>query len=365
MDKIRKRTSENERNISGHRSLESSLENMEVDGVPYFRISSNNSSGSANVTSDESGIVLESPFRRPGLPIRSYNGDGYEESSEDSDYETSDHEVFYSTPKVKRMKNSVNYTNPLSIFKIDLEKVDLAIDKKDNRKIGTIKTNEERINFMIEFSNPKPKRRRAQQTTTTKHSIYEPKSFRGFFNSNSKFELVLFRKLTSLIDAETGEKMVRSQNIRFLYRHDGEAEEIFALPSGPSRSVVTPWTDTNFPLSVASAILDGKSVTEKEVKNLFENRYLTRFKMKKGEKLTSTPEFHLRFAPQVYTQFHANINDSNGELLKILGQSEGSQSKMQVRLESVLFPYKFGDINKYAELCAKLSSIYNNPHLPR
>ncbi len=159
--------------------------------------------------------------------------------------------------------------------------------------------------------------------------------------------------------------MKNIHKVRFLHRSDSEVEEIFALPSGSGRCVLLQWADTNFPLSIASAILNEKSVTEKEVKNLFENRYLTRFKMKKGESLNTTPEFHLRFAPQVYTKFHANLKDGNDDMKEILGFDNGSKCTMQVQLEAILFPNAVLDINKYSELCLKLSDIYNDPSLCR
>lgn len=324
------------------------------------------------MASEESGIELESPFRRPAIPIRSHhthsscNDD--EESTDNSDNESYGIEdVAHSTPKPKKTKPNIRIKIPLNIFKIDLDKVDTAIEKKDNRKRGQTKTNKERIDFMIDSYNPKPKKRkRGQQTNNGEGSEFNLlQSYKGHFESASKFQLLLYKKCTFCEDDETGEQMKKLHKVRYLSRHDDEAEEIFALPSGSGRSVVIQWADTNFPMSVASAILDGKSVTEKEVKNLFENRYLTRFKMKAGETLTTTPEFHLRFAPQIYTKFHATINDANAELKEILGHNKGSKVKMQVQLESISFPGGVYDINEYADVCGKLSAISSNLNLPR
>lgn len=85
--------------------------------------------------------------------------------------------------------------------------------------------------------------------------------------------------------------MTTVNKVRFLYRNDSGENEIFALPSGTSRHVILKWADSDFPLSVASAILDPKYVTEKEVKTLFVNRFLSRYKMLKGEEFTKTKIF--------------------------------------------------------------------------
>lgn len=254
-----------------------------------------------------------------------------------------------------------------------MEKVDNAIDKKDPTKIGVTKNNHERIAFMIEAANPKPRRKRVHRgihSVVDSSNTYVSQSYKGFFDSTSEFELEFYHKHTFRTDDETQVKMKNLHKVRFLHRvhrsdSDSRIEEIFALPSGSGRSVVMQWADTNFSLSIASAALDGESVTGKSVKNLHENRYLTNFKMKTGESLSDTAEFHLRFAPQIYTKFAANINGDNVELKQLLGHNAGSEVKVQVQLESILFPSAVIDINKYAELCGKLSAIYNNPDLPR
>lgn len=70
----------------------------------------------------------------------------------------------HSTPKAGRSAESIKLKTPLNIFKIDLEKVDRAIDKTDPAQAGELKTNEERIEFIISAANPKLKRKRGQKT---------------------------------------------------------------------------------------------------------------------------------------------------------------------------------------------------------
>lgn len=74
----------------------------------------------------------------------------------------------------------------------------------------------------------------------------------------------------------TGKLNRKLHKMRFLYRNDAKTEEIFALSSGASRSVVMKWADTNFPLSIASAILDGtfcySKVSEKPIWKLLFNQ---------------------------------------------------------------------------------------------
>lgn len=228
------------------------------------------------------------------------------------------------------------------------------------------KTNESRIDFMINAANPKLKRKRGQNPCPL-WKFYKKLQYKGHFDRSNRYKLLLYRKYTCKKDAETGDNVKMLQKIRFLHRDRtvDAAEEIFALPSGSGRYVVLQWADTNFPLSVASAILVEDTVTEKDVKNLFENRYLTRFKMKKGESLNTTPEFHLRFAPQVYTKFHASLKDGFDDLKRILGYKKVSNATMQVQLEAILFPNTKIDINKYSQLCGKLSEIDSNPNLER
>lgn len=341
-------------------SLESSLENVNVVNGQGLSNRNNNQNGNVSLvsslllnakllivqfqrftprhslTSDESGIDLESPFRRPDNTACSYTVQASdEESSDDSYYE----ERAHSTPKTKP---NINMKIPLSIFKIDLGKVDHAMDIRVGSNNGGRSNNKERIKFMVDMSNPKPKRKREYQPSAKPNAKplakgYVQENYKGLYDS-TEFDLMLFAKCTNGLDEETGVRITNVHKIRFLHRTDGEVDEIFALPSGPARSVVMAWSDTSFPLSIASAILVEKSVTEKEVKNLFENRYLSKFKMVKGETLTSTPEFHLRFAPKIYTKFNANINDANNDLKKTLNRCGEPIVKMQVRLESISFP---------------------------
>lgn len=309
-----------------------------------------------------------------GTDVLFCNSDSSEDDEEVVDDSDNENE---STPRKKNA--SIKLKVPPNILKIDLEKVDKAIDEKDSTKIGLPKNNTERIGFMINAANPKPKTKlceplspqRSFNSVSTFHDnnetkkiakrskIYEPMLYRGY--SNTKFSIIFYRKYSSRRDDETGEQVKILHKVRFLHRFDSEAEEIFALPSGSGRSVVTQWADINFPLSIASATLVENSVTAKEVKLLYGNRYLTKSKMRTGEALNQNDEFYLRFTPRIYTIFHADIN--NAELMKILGTYKNS--KMQVRMESIMFPGAKIDMNKYAELCEKLSSIYNDPNFPR
>lgn len=317
-----------------------------------------------NVSYNDSGICLESPCQtRNSIYVDSDSSYHEDEAAEDSDTENVPQNVSLANEmKPKAVKLSI----PLSIFKIDLEKVDNAIDDDNEARVGRAKSNEQRIDFMVTASMPKSrKRKHGGAIVRPKPKFYVQRPYLGYFDPSNKFNLLLYRKCTYNEDEETGDKMKNVHKIRFLYRNDSEAEEIFALPSGSARSVVLKWADSSFPLSIASAILDGQSVTEKEVKNLFENRYLSRFKMKSGESLTEAPEFHLRFAPQIYTKFHANLKDGNVELKTILDAREGAKVKMQVQLQSISFPSGLSNINKYSKLCTKLSAIFNDPTLQR
>lgn len=238
------------------------------------------------------------------------------------------------------------------------------MDKKGCSTIS--KTNKQRILFMMQ-SNVKPIKftKTIRPTKTVKTSEYKEQTYKGEFQDTNKFKMILFSKCTHVDDEETWEKMMSIQKVRFLYRNDSEVDEIFALPSGSGRNVIMKWTDSSFPLSVASAILDVKSATEKEVKNLFDNRYLSSYKMIKGEKLSKTSEFYLRFAPQVYTKFHANINDANLDFKRILGYSNEAEVKVQIKMDSIMFPNAVNDMNKYSELCEKISAVHCNTKLPR
>lgn len=309
--------------------------------------------------SDESGIDLESSFERSVLTTRNTsNIDSTNYNNTDESIDPGDDQSCTVPIRKKTRPRSVKLKISLSIFKIDIEKVDEAIK---NSKIATSKNNKARIDFIVEAANRKYKRKRERQSGQ-EQDLFVTHRYDGY--TNTKFEFVYYQKISYSTDDETQQNTQKIQKIRFLHRCDS-VEEIFALPSGSGRHAVLQWADTNFPSSIASATLDPKSVTQKEVKNLYENRYLTKFKMKTGESLHTTPEFHLRFAPKIYTTYHANINDVNAELKSVLGHESESKLKMQVSLESVQFPGVVIDINQYADLCEKLSEIYNNPDLPR
>lgn len=257
-----------------------------------------------------------------------------------------------STPKTSKTRPKTTKLPSLNIFKIDLEKVDEAMDKANVET--TTKDNEGRINFMVEAM-------RERQSGEQQHS-YALKPYPGHYVS-TKFKLMYCEKRTYVKDDEARHTSVNIQKIRFLHRSNSDVEEIFALPSGSGRYAVLQWADTNFPSSVASKTLHPESITDKEVKCLLENRYLTRLKMKKGEALQASSEFHCRFAPKVYTKYHAKINSA--ELSSVLGNDNDSTVKMQVSLESVLFPSIRVGLSQYAEICEKLSEIYNDQNLPR
>ncbi|KAG4068237.1 hypothetical protein HA402_007757 [Bradysia odoriphaga] len=269
--------------------------------------------------------------------------------------------VLHSTPRPNR---SIKLKNPPNIIKIDLDKVDRAIDS-----VGCPKNNEDRITFIIgaanritavDQSDPYPDSDATTDDEIEK-KIYTSHPYHGY--SNSKFELKFYHKYSTSTDDETGLQQEILRKVRFLHRKD--PEEIYALPSGAGQIWLTKWADTNFPLSIASAILKEKSVTAKEVKDLYGNHYLTKFKMRYGESLTDSSDFHLKFAPLIYTKFHANINDANTELKKILGFYQKSTVKVKVQGESIMFPGSVIDMNRYAEVCAKLTSIHNDPDIPR
>lgn len=148
------------------------------------------------------------------------------------------------------------------------------------------------------------------------------------------------------------------QTITFLYRSDDTPpNEIFALTSGASRSVVINWADTNFPMSVGTAIREKKSVTEKQVKSLHERQFINTSISRKGGSLNDSSDLQQQFGPKIYIGFHAST--SNVHLQQIMGSGEEEQINMQVSKGSISFPAGVSDIDKCAEVCEVLSSIYN------
>ncbi len=238
---------------------------------------------------------------------------------------------------------------PLKIFKIDLEKVDEAIDKKDCERLGKTKDNEERIAFMTmtNLGHPIADRKRGSQ---------------NICNANGKFKLKEYTEEITDYYAETWDKKKNSLRILFIYRSDSEAEEIFALADGVSEGIVTDWADTSFPFSVASAILGEKSVETIAVKDLYNNRCVTT-QVCEGVPLNDPSNYSNLYGPNVCTKF--NGTTSNVELKRILGKNEEAVLQMEVRPESISFPIGASDMDECLRFCEQLSAIDKDDNLAR
>lgn len=232
-----------------------------------------------------------------------------------------------------KLENGSKLDIPLNVVLIDLKKVDDAIDKSDEKTFGKIKSNEERIDFVVRSTQSKYEEKTIEPTT----------NYTDFYCEDFKLKLY-----------ENGES---GQTVLFLHR----SEEIFALPVVDSDFFN--WADKSFPFSVASAILDNKSVTEKEVKNLYENQYSTITRMRNGARLNETTDFHQRYATQFCTKFTGTA--SNAELNRILHKMENAEIKIRVQRESISFPNETGGLRECLEFCQLLAALNKTLDAPR
>jgi len=198
------------------------------------------------------------------------------------------------------------------------------------------------------------------QNERGRHSDYTNQKYTKEF-SNENFELKIYSQRNDNVDDETGEKFVTLSKIRFLIHKRDPL--IFALPGNFSRYVVQFWADTEFPKSVASAILAEHSTHAKAIKSLLCNRYMSKYRMRNKESLNQQNSYTSRFSPQICTSFEATVK--NEEIRKVFNiYNNEFELKLKTGFDYLRFSVG-GNIQTYASLCSTLWAIYEDPSMER